>query len=37
VRLVEPLILCAVAAAVGFLAMGLLLPIFTMASTLSAK
>jgi general secretion pathway protein F/type IV pilus assembly protein PilC len=37
VRLVEPLILCGVAAAVGFLAMGLLLPIFTMASTLSAK
>ena len=37
VRLVEPLILCAVAAGVGFLAMGLLLPIFTMASTLSAK
>jgi general secretion pathway protein F/type IV pilus assembly protein PilC len=37
VRLVEPLILCAVAAAVGFLAMGLLLPIFTMASTLNAK
>ncbi len=37
VRLVEPLILCAVAAAVGFLAMGLLMPIFTMASTLSAK
>ena len=37
VRLVEPLILCAVAAAIGFLALGLLLPIFTMASTLTVK
>jgi len=37
VRLVEPVILCAVAAAIGFLALGLLLPIFTMASALNAK
>ncbi len=37
VRLVEPLILCAVAAGIGFLAMGLLLPIFTMASALHSK
>jgi general secretion pathway protein F/type IV pilus assembly protein PilC len=37
VRLVEPLILCAVAAAIGFLALGLLLPIFTMASSLGKK
>ncbi len=37
VRLVEPLILCFVAAAIGFLAMGLLLPIFTMASALNSK
>ncbi|MBM3875539.1 MAG: type II secretion system F family protein [Verrucomicrobia bacterium] len=34
VRLVEPLILCVVAAAIGFLALGLLLPIFTLASSL---
>lgn len=34
VRLLEPLILCLVAAAIGFLALGLLLPIFTMAGTL---
>lgn len=34
VRLLEPLILCFVAAAIGFLALGLLLPIFTMAGTL---
>jgi general secretion pathway protein F/type IV pilus assembly protein PilC len=34
VRLVEPLILCVVAAGIGFLALGLLLPIFTMASAL---
>jgi general secretion pathway protein F len=34
VRLVEPVILCVVAAGIGFLAMGLLLPIFTMASSL---
>jgi general secretion pathway protein F len=37
VRLIEPVILCAVAAAIGFLALGLLLPIFTMASNLSAR
>jgi len=37
VRLVEPLILCGVAGAIGFLALGLLLPIFTMASTLTVK
>ncbi len=34
VRLLEPLILCFVAMAIGFLALGLLLPIFTMASAL---
>lgn len=34
VRLLEPLILCLVAMAIGFLALGLLLPIFTMASAL---
>jgi general secretion pathway protein F/type IV pilus assembly protein PilC len=34
VRLVEPAILCLVAAGIGFLALGLLLPVFTMASTL---
>jgi len=34
VRLIEPVILCLVAAAIGFLALGLLLPIFTMASSL---
>jgi general secretion pathway protein F len=34
VRLIEPLILCVVAAGIGFLALGLLLPIFTMASSL---
>lgn len=34
VRLIEPAILCVVAAGIGFLALGLLLPIFTMASTL---
>jgi general secretion pathway protein F len=34
VRLVEPVILCLVAAGIGFLALGLLLPVFTMASTL---
>lgn len=37
VRLIEPVILCAVAAAIGFLALGLLLPIFTMASALGSK
>lgn len=34
VRLVEPAILCVVAAGIGFLALGLLLPVFTMASSL---
>ena len=34
VRLIEPAILCGVAAGIGFLALGLLLPIFTMASAL---
>jgi len=34
VRLLEPLILCLVAMAIGILALGLLLPIFTMASNL---
>ncbi|MBM3883798.1 MAG: type II secretion system F family protein [Verrucomicrobia bacterium] len=34
VRLLEPVILCVVAMAIGFLALGLLLPIFTMASAL---
>ncbi len=34
VRLVEPVILCLVAAGIGFMALGLLLPIFTMASAL---
>jgi general secretion pathway protein F/type IV pilus assembly protein PilC len=37
VRLIEPAILCLVAAAIGFLALGLLLPIFTMASALGSK
>ena len=37
VRLIEPLILCMVAAGIGFLALGLLLPIFTMASALGSK
>ena len=37
VRLIEPAILCCVAAAIGFLALGLLLPIFTMASALGSK
>jgi general secretion pathway protein F/type IV pilus assembly protein PilC len=37
VRLIEPAILCFVAAAIGFLALGLLLPIFTMASQLGSK
>ncbi len=37
VRLIEPVILCGVAAAIGFLALGLLLPIFTMASTLNSR
>ncbi len=34
VRLIEPVILCVVAAGIGFLALGLLLPIFTLASSL---
>lgn len=34
VHLIEPAILCLVAAGIGFLALGLLLPIFTMASAL---
>ena len=34
VRLIEPVILCMVAAGIGFMALGLLLPIFTMASSL---
>jgi general secretion pathway protein F len=37
VRLVEPLILCVVAAGIGFLALGLLLPVFTMAGSLGHK
>lgn len=37
VRLIEPAILCLVAAAIGFLALGLLLPIFTMASQLGSR
>jgi general secretion pathway protein F/type IV pilus assembly protein PilC len=37
VRLVEPVILCLVAGAIGFLALGLLLPIFTLAGSLGAK
>ena len=37
VRLIEPIILCLVAAAIGFLALGLLLPIFTMASSLGSR
>jgi len=37
VRLVEPAILCLVAAGIGFLALGLLLPIFTLASTLGKR
>jgi general secretion pathway protein F len=37
VRLIEPLILCLVAGGIGFLALGLLLPIFTMASALGSK
>ena len=36
VRLIEPVILCLVAAGIGFLALGLLLPIFTMASSLGS-
>jgi general secretion pathway protein F/type IV pilus assembly protein PilC len=37
VRLIEPAILCLVAACIGFLALGLLLPIFTMASQLGSR
>ena len=37
VRLIEPVILCAVAAGIGFLALGLLLPIFTLASSLGKQ
>ncbi|MBM3821545.1 MAG: type II secretion system F family protein [Verrucomicrobia bacterium] len=37
VRLIEPVILCLVAAGIGFMALGLLLPIFTMASSLGSK
>lgn len=37
VRLIEPVILCLVAAGIGFMALGLLLPIFTMASALGSK
>lgn len=37
VRLVEPVILCLVAAGIGFLALGLLLPIFTLASSLGTR
>jgi general secretion pathway protein F/type IV pilus assembly protein PilC len=37
VRLIEPAILVVVAACIGFLALGLLLPIFTMASQLGSK
>ena len=37
VRLMEPVILCLVAAGIGFLALGLLLPIFTMASQLGSR
>lgn len=36
VRLIEPAILCLVAVGIGFLALGLLLPIFTMASALGS-
>lgn len=36
VRLIEPVILCLVAVGIGFLALGLLLPIFTMASQLGS-
>ena len=33
-RAIEPVILCLVAAGIGFLALGLLLPIFTLAGSL---
>jgi general secretion pathway protein F len=37
VRLIEPAILCLVAACIGFLALGLLLPIFTLAGSLGKR
>jgi general secretion pathway protein F/type IV pilus assembly protein PilC len=37
VRLLEPVILCVVAMAIGFLALGLLLPIFSLAGSLGAR
>lgn len=37
VRLIEPVVLCVVAVAIGFLALGLLLPIFTLAGSLGAR
>src|SRR5688572_7425035 len=37
VRLIEPAILCLVAACIGFLALALLLPIFTLAGSLGAR
>jgi general secretion pathway protein F/type IV pilus assembly protein PilC len=37
VKLIEPAILCVVAACIGFLALGLLLPIFTLASSLGSR
>jgi general secretion pathway protein F/type IV pilus assembly protein PilC len=37
VRLIEPVILCGVAACIGFLALGLLLPIFTLAGSLGKR
>jgi general secretion pathway protein F len=37
VRLIEPVVLCLVAAAIGFLALGLLLPIFTLAGSLGSR
>jgi general secretion pathway protein F len=37
VKLIEPAILCLVAACIGFLALGLLLPIFTLAGSLGTK
>lgn len=37
VKLIEPVILCGVAACIGFLALGLLLPIFTLAGSLGTR
>jgi general secretion pathway protein F len=37
VKLIEPAILCLVAACIGFLALGLLLPIFTLAGSLGSR